>query len=145
MTFKVSSVQFQHRANDKPYNLARIVHFTNEAIRAGSQLVAFPEMCICGYGHVPKLDSTDLHTLAEPLSGPSVSYLAAMAQEKGIAIGAGFLEQADDQFLYKSYVVCMPDGRIHCHRKLHAWEHRLISSGNTYRCVGVELDWALAA
>jgi predicted amidohydrolase len=30
-----------------------------------------------------------------------------------------------------AYAVCMPDGQVHCHRKLHAWEHRLISSGNT--------------
>ncbi|MFS8112420.1 nitrilase family protein [Rhizobium jaguaris] len=132
MTFKVSSVQFQHKASDKAYNLARVTHFTNEAILAGSQFVAFPEMCITGYWHVPKLDSAGLHALAEPLSGPSISYVAAMAREKGIAIGAGFLELADDQSLYNSYAVCMPDGQIHCHRKLHAWEHRLISSGNAF-------------
>lgn len=132
MTFKVSSVQFQHKASDKAYNLSRIAHFTNEAILEGSQLVAFPEMCITGYWHVPKMDRDGLYALAEPLSGPSISYVAAMAREKGIAIGAGFLELAEDQSLYNSYAVCMPDGQVHCHRKLHAWEHRLISSGNAY-------------
>jgi predicted amidohydrolase len=132
MTFKVSSVQFQHKASDKAYNLARIAHFTSEAALERSQFVAFPEMCITGYWHVPKMDRDGLYALAEPLSGPSISYVAALARDKGIAIGAGFLELAQDQSLYNSYAVCMPDGHIHCHRKLHAWEHRLISSGNSY-------------
>jgi len=132
MGFRVSSVQFQHRANDKAYNLSRIAHFADKGAQAGSQLVVFPEMCVCGYWHVPNLDSTGLYALAEPLTGPSVSFLATIAQEKGIAIGAGLLERAQDESLYNSFVVCMPDGQIHCHRKLHAWEHRLISSGNRF-------------
>lgn len=129
---KVSSVQFQHRANDKAYNLKRIAYFVAEAVEAGSKLVAFPEMCICGYWHVPKLDGAELRALAEPLSGPSISRVAELAQRHGIAIGVGFLELANDDALYNSYAVCMPDGLIHRHRKLHAWEHELISSGDSY-------------
>jgi (R)-amidase len=132
MTFNVSTVQFQHRASDKAYNLSRVAHFVQEAVQRGSQLVVFPEMCICGYWHVPKLDGAALHALAEPISGPSVSYVASLAEEHGIAIGVGLLEQGEDQKLYNSYVVCMPDGKKHCHRKLHAWEHLEISSGDTY-------------
>lgn len=143
MTFKVSSVQFQHRAGDKAYNLSRILHFTEEAVQAGNQLVVFPEMCICGYWHVPKLDGADLDALAEPLSGPSVSYVAALAQEKGIAIGVGLLERGEDQKLYNSYVVCMPDGQRHCHRKLHAWEHKLISSGDRFTVF--DTPWGIRA
>lgn len=143
MAFKVSSVQFQHRANDKAYNLSRIVHFTQEAIEAGSQLVVFPEMCICGYWHVPKLEGADLQALAEPLSGPSVSFVAALAREKGIAIGVGLLERGEHQALYNSYAVCMPDGQIHCHRKLHAWEHRLISSGDRFTVF--DTPWGIRA
>ena len=132
MAFKVSSVQFQHRANEKAYNLGRIEDFTQQARLAGSQLVAFPEMCICGYWHVPKLDGAALYALAEPLSGPSISHIVRLAREGGVAIGAGFLECAEDGALYNSYAVCMPDGQVHCHRKLHAWEHRLISSGSSF-------------
>lgn len=131
MSLTVSSIQFQHRASDKAYNLSRITEFTDIAVKAGSQLVAFPEMCITGYWHVPKLDKTGLDTLAEPLSGPSILHVAALASDRGIAIGAGFIESEGGKF-YNSYAVCMPDGQIHCHRKLHAWEHRLFSSGNRY-------------
>ncbi len=34
MALKISSVQFQHWANDKAYNLSRIEHFTEEAVQA---------------------------------------------------------------------------------------------------------------
>lgn len=132
MTFTISSVQFQHRANDKPFNLGRIEHFTRLAARAGSQLVAFPEMCACGYWHVPKLDETALRALAEPLSGPSISRVARLAREYDIAIGCGFLEAGEQGALYNSYAVCMPNGDVHRHRKLHAWEHPLISSGDSF-------------
>lgn len=131
MSLKVSSIQFQHRAGDKAYNLSRISYFTDMAVKAGSQFVAFPEMCITGYWHVPKLEKTQLDTLAEPLSGPSISHVATLASDKCIAIGAGFVESEGGK-LYNSYAVCMPDGQVHCHRKLHAWEHRLFSSGDSY-------------
>lgn len=143
MSLKVSSVQFQHRANDKAFNLGRIGHFVAEAARAGSKLVAFPEMCICGYWHVPKLDGAALRALAEPLSGPSISQVAALALEHDIAVGAGFLELGNDEALYNSYAICMPDGQIHCHRKLHAWEHELISSGDSYTVF--DTPWGVSA
>ncbi|OEC94634.1 nitrilase family protein [Rhizobium sp. YK2] len=143
MAFKISSVQFQHRANDKAFNLSRVEHFTEEAVQAGNQFVVFPEMCICGYWHVPQLDGPALHALAEPLSGPSISRVAALARKKGIAIGAGFLELGEDRKLYNSYAVCMPDGDVHCHRKLHAWEHRLISSGDAFTVF--DTPWGIRA
>lgn len=143
MTLRVSSVQFQHRAGDKAYNLGRIDEFSRSAARVGSQLVAFPEMCICGYWHVPKLDEGALRQLAEPMAGPSISFVARLAQELGMAIGAGFMELGDDSRLYNSYAVCMPDGQIHRHRKLHAWEHRLMSSGDTYTVF--DTPWGIRA
>ncbi len=132
MTLRVSSVQFQHRASDKAYNLSRIADFTRQAVRDGSQLVVFPEMCITGYWHVPKLDEAGLRALAEPLAGPSITAVAGLARQHGIALGAGFIELGADGALYNAYAVCLPDGAVHCHRKLHAWEHRLIASGDRF-------------
>ena len=54
---RVATVQFQHCAGDKPYNLGRVRHFVAEAKRAGVEIIAFPEMCITGYWHVRKLSS----------------------------------------------------------------------------------------
>jgi predicted amidohydrolase len=47
-------------------------------------------------------------------------------------IGAGLIERADDGRLYNAYVACMPDGSMHTHRKLHAFEHPAISSGDGF-------------
>ncbi len=143
MTLKVSTVQFQHRAGDKPYNLGRIDAFVAKALAAGSQLVVFPEMCITGYWHVPKLDAAGLEALAEPLDGPSIGRVAALARRHGIAIGAGFLERGADNKLYNAYAVCLPDGAVHCHRKLHAFEHRLIASGDRYTVF--DTPWGIRA
>ncbi|PIO97391.1 nitrilase family protein [Pleomorphomonas carboxyditropha] len=143
MTLKVSTVQFQHRAGDKAYNLQRIAEFTRQALREGSQLVVFPEMCITGYWHVPKLDAAGLQALAEPLSGPSITAVAALARQLGIAIGAGFLERGADGALYNAYAVCLPDGAVHRHRKLHAFEHGLIASGDRYTVF--DTPWGIRA
>jgi (R)-amidase len=143
MSLRVSSVQFQHRAGDKAYNLARIADFTERALQQGSQLVAFPEMCITGYWHVPKLDRPGLDALAEPLTGPSITYISGLAGQHGIAIGAGFIELGQDGAFYNSYAVAMPDGQIHCHRKLHAWEHKLFTSGNRFTVF--DTPWGIRA
>ena len=66
---RVASVQFQHRAGDKAYNLGRVAAFARQAARKGAALVATPEMCISGYWHVPGLNRAELDALsgiAEP-------------------------------------------------------------------------------
>ncbi|KAF0815223.1 (R)-stereoselective amidase [Andreprevotia sp. IGB-42] len=142
-TLRAASVQFQHRAGDKAYNLSQIGHFAGQAAAQQVQLLVFPEMCICGYWHVPKLGVAALEALAEPLDGPSINAVAALAQQSGIAIGAGWLERADDGRLFNSYAVCMPDGARHVHRKLHAFEHVHIHSGERYTVF--DTPWGIRA
>src|SRR5678809_261320 len=43
---RVATVQFQHFAGDKPYNLERVQHFVELAKERGVELIVFPEMCI---------------------------------------------------------------------------------------------------
>ncbi|PSJ43555.1 nitrilase-related carbon-nitrogen hydrolase [Allosphingosinicella deserti] len=131
-TIRSATVQFQHRAGDKAFNLSRIEDFAVRAAAAGAQLACMPEMCISGYWHVPGLDRRALYALAEPVGGPSITSVSALAQRLGIAIGAGWLEIGDDGRLYNAWRLCMPDGSGHTHRKLHAFEHPLISSGERY-------------
>jgi predicted amidohydrolase len=49
-----------------------------------------------------------------------------------MAIGVGLIERASDDRLYNTYVVCMPDGQRHIHRKLHAFEHPAIDQGDSF-------------
>lgn len=130
---RVACVQFCHRAGDKPYNLAIMEQFIAQAAQEHTQLLAFPEMCITGYWHVPDLSREEVEALAEPSdSSPSLARIAALAEQRQMAIGAGFIEKHPNGQLYNAYAVCMPDGERHVHRKIHAFEHPAISQGNEF-------------
>lgn len=128
---KVATVQFEHRPDDKQYNLGRVAHFAGQAAAAGARLVVCPEMCLVGYWHLRRHTAERLRALAEPADGPLVDALVALARRHGIGVGAGFLESEGSQ-LFNSYALCFPDGTVHVHRKLHAFEHKAISSGESY-------------
>lgn len=128
-----ATVQFQHQANNKQYNLLVIEKYIEQAALQHIQILAFPEMCITGYWHVPKLTADQVTALAEPIdSSPSIALVRALAVKHQMLIGVGLIELADDGRLYNAYVGCMPDGSLHTHRKLHAFEHPAISSGDAY-------------
>ncbi|MBW8724242.1 MAG: nitrilase family protein [Inquilinus limosus] len=130
---RAATVQFRHQADDKPYNLSRIRHFTAAAAAQGVKILVFPEMCITGYWHVRNLGRDAIAALAEPVpDGLSVQAVRDLAVEHGMAIGAGLVETGGDGRFYNSYAVCLPDGSVHCHRKLHAFENEHIASGNRY-------------
>ncbi|GLS06222.1 hydrolase [Chitiniphilus shinanonensis] len=132
-SIRAATVQFEARPGDKDYNLGRIRHFVAEAAAQGVQMLAFPEMCVTGYWFVRNLDRAGLEALAEPVpDGPSVTALRALAGQHGMLIGAGLIERGDDGRLHNTYAVCMPDGQVHAHRKLHAFEHEHIHSGDGY-------------
>ncbi|WP_434670031.1 nitrilase family protein [Klebsiella sp. B345] len=147
---QVATVQFCHLANDKPYNLDIMEQFIHQAARAGTRILAFPEMCITGYWHVIDLTAEDVGALAERIDdSPSLARIAHLAQNYDMAIGVGLIERASDDRLYNAYVVCMPDGRKHVHRKLHAFEHPALDSGDHFTVfdtpwgvkVGVLICW----
>lgn len=130
---KAAVIQFQHQAGDKKYNLMMMEKFIGQAAIEGVKILAFPEMCITGYWHVPKLSVAGVEALAEPVeTGPSVGLIRALAMKHQMLIGAGLIERAPDGRLYNAYVACMPDGSLHTHRKLHAFEHPAISSGEGF-------------
>ena len=121
---RCAAAQFQHRASDKTYNLGVIERFTEEAARHGARIVAFPEMCVTGYWHVRNLDRASIEALAEAVpDGQSVQTLVRFATRCELAVGAGLIEQDEDGRLYNTYVVALPDGQVHKHRKLHAFEN----------------------
>jgi predicted amidohydrolase len=130
---RVATVQFQHEAGDKSYNLGRVRHFVTEAARSRVEIIAFPEMCLTGYWHVRKLTRKAVEALAEHVpDGPSTQELLRLSREHSMTIGAGLIEHGDDGKLYNAYVVAMPDGRWAVHRKLHAFEGPYMSDGDMF-------------
>lgn len=133
ISLRAATVQFQHRASDKNYNLSIIERFIAQAAEQQVQLLAFPEMCITGYWHVRHLSDVEVRALAEPIAAsPSLARIRPLAERYNMAIGVGLIRLGDDGRCYNAYAVCLPDGALHVHRKLHAFEHPAIASGDRY-------------
>jgi predicted amidohydrolase len=130
-TLRSAVVQFEAVPDRPDLNLATVTRLAHQAVEDGAQLIVFPEMCLFGYWHLRRHTADRLHELAEPVTGPTITKVRALAQQLDVGLGVGFLEQ-DDGALFNSYAVCLPDGAVHVHRKLHAFEHEAISSGSTF-------------
>ena len=127
------AVQFEPVAGDKQANLARMREFIEAAARRNVELLVFPECCVTGYWFLRNLSVDGLRALAEPaFTGPLARELSERSRLHRMTIGAGFVEAAPGGALYNSYLVATPDGQLHCHRKLHAFEHEAISCGEEF-------------
>jgi len=120
----------ESKPGDKTANFAVVEHFVSQAAAAGVELVVFPECCVSGYWFMRNLTPEALGALAEPIPGPSTERLVSMAQRYGVSIGAGWVETGEDNVFHNSYVVALPDGKFHRHRKIHAFEHPLVRGGS---------------
>lgn len=130
---RVASVQMESKPADKDANFKTIERYVASAIQAGVELIVFPECCVSGYWFMRNLTPDQLAQLAEPIpDGPSTRRLVALAQKYRIAIGAGWVETGSSGTFHNSYVVALPDGSFHRHRKLHAFEHERMRGGSEF-------------
>lgn len=138
---RVAAVQMESQAGKKEANLAKIEVFARQAASQSVNLIIFPECSITGYWFMRNLSPQGLKALAEPIpGGASTQCLVSLAKKYQIGIGAGLVEASETAF-YNSYVVALPDGTVHRHRKLQAFEHPLIQSGNEYTVFETPQGW----
>lgn len=130
---RVAAVQMESAAGDKEANFSKVEAFAQQAASRGVEIVVCPECCLTGYWFLRNLTVPQLEALAEPVpDGPSCRRLRDLAVRLRITIGAGLLEQGTPGVFHNTYVVAMPDGGLARHRKLHAFEHPAIRSGDEY-------------
>jgi N-carbamoylputrescine amidase len=130
---RVASVQFEHAPGDKQANFQKINHFVEKAAQQKVEMIVFPECCITGYWFLRTLLGKELTALAEPVfEGPSSRELISLARTYNMTIGAGLVEIADNETLYNTYVVAMPDGECRRHRKIHCFISEHMASGSEY-------------
>ncbi|MCG7488312.1 nitrilase family protein [Vibrio sp. Of14-4] len=141
---RVASVQFNHRANDKVYNLSVVEHYVKQAAIQKVEIIVFPEMCVTGYWHVSKLDKEAVFSLAEFVpEGDTCQALLAMSSQHQLTIGVGLIEKDQSGNLYNAYIMAMPDGKLAKHRKLHTFVSPYMSSGNDYTVFDTPYGWKL--
>lgn len=109
--------------HDKDTNATTIMRLIAEAANAGAELVVFPEAALQGYmygiNHEVPVDELRYHYReAEPLDGPTVLAVAAVAREHGVHAIFGITERAG-AVLYNTAVLSTPTGEVQGFRKVH--------------------------
>jgi predicted amidohydrolase len=108
-------------------NIENIAHLAISASASGAQLVLFPELSLTGF--LPNHPETNhaawlrealqlARSTAEPLDGPAVEAITLVAQQVGIYISAGLLEDAGN-LLFNTQVLVGPQGLVGAWRKMH--------------------------
>ncbi|WP_275777774.1 carbon-nitrogen family hydrolase [Paenarthrobacter sp. Y-19] len=88
---------------------------------SGAELIVLPELWSAGYFHFD-----DYATLAETLSGPTVSMCSRVAKELGIHLHLGsIIEAGADGQLSNTSILLGPDGSVvHTYRKIHVFGYK---------------------
>jgi predicted amidohydrolase len=110
---KLTLAQLEPVMGDKKKNIDKI---RDTVAQSDSDLVVFAELFLTGY-----MVRDQLTSLAEPLSGESISEVAKIAKEHNTHIVFGMPEAGVDvpgQF-YNSSVLVYPNERVEAYRKLH--------------------------
>jgi predicted amidohydrolase len=105
---------------DKAGNLAVIRALATIAVARGARLIVFPEYASF---FTAELGQQSVAAV-EPLDGPFVAGLSAIASELGVHLVAGMLESTDDAARFSNTVVAVdPQGELVAkYRKLHLYD-----------------------
>ncbi len=140
-SIKIATAQFEHRSNDKNYNLQQIDRLSKLAAAQGAQAVAFHECSVTGYTFARHLNREQMLALAEPIpGGPSIKKLVDIAARHNLVVLAGLFEKDEQENLYKAYVAVSKEGVVARYRKLHPFINPHLTPGDAY-CVFDLLGW----
>ncbi len=105
-TLRVAAVQMVCEPGKTEENLTHAQAMVKEAAEKGAKLVLLPELMPSGY-----MATEAIWESAEPMDGPSVTWLKATAKEYKIYLGFTFLEAEGEDF-YNAFVLATPKGDI---------------------------------
>ncbi len=116
---KLSIGVVQHPCSvDRERNLATSLDGIREAARRGAKLVCLPELHASLY--FCQTEDTRAFDLAEPIPGPTVERVAAVAGELGVVVVASIFERRAAGLYHNTAVVLDADGSIAGrYRKMH--------------------------
>jgi predicted amidohydrolase len=107
---RLSVAQFKP-SDDVAANLEKIATLAREAkARDGAGLVVFPELAVTGL--------SDPAASAQPIPGPAINRLRALAAELDLHVVCGLAERSGD-IIYNSACLIAPDGTVTVYRKIH--------------------------
>ncbi len=132
--FKIAAVQMSSKA-DKSENLERAVKFVELAVEKEARLIAFPELFSTRW--FPAEINKDNFSLAETVSGDTISLMKELSKKHGVLIFVPFFERCRKKY-YNSCAVVDNGKILGVYRKVHVpniplWEESYyFSSGNDF-------------
>ncbi len=124
---KVASLSFVPEKWNKEVNLKKMETLARAAARDGAKILITPEGALEGYlidalrrmGDKRPQWEPRFQEIAEPIDGPNVTRIRALARELEVDLVLGFLER-DKDYLFNTCVWINAQGDIlHRHRKTH--------------------------
>ena len=137
----VAAIQMESVMGDVDGNVAKIERLVRQAAGRGARICVLPECAVCGYcdmgndvfwGTKAEDGFMDVHTVAEPIPGPSTERLAKLADELDVYLTVPLLErvvenvpggdEGEKERFYNSIALVGPDGTLLAsHRKRIMW------------------------
>jgi predicted amidohydrolase len=99
------------KIGDVEANLAHFEEWVAECVAQGAELVAFPELALCGYAYDPALKM-----VAQAVPGPTTCSLEQIARRYRVYISVGILEKQNGNY-YNAQIVVGPQGYLGHYRK----------------------------
>jgi len=109
---KIGFIQFDPKFGDKEANLRTIERLV---ANQEADLLVLPEMCTTGY---MVSDRNELISIAEPIDGPTVEALVAIAKKNNLCLIVGMAESLNNK-IFSTAIVLGPDGFITKAQKAH--------------------------
>lgn len=117
MSLRAAALQLTSTTGDVEANLDHLEEAI-AALPAGVDLAVAPELYTTGYDL--EMIASKGHRLGEPVEGPGIRRIRAMAQRAGITLAVGFLE-TDGEVLYDSVLVTRSGAVPTVYRKTHLY------------------------
>jgi predicted amidohydrolase len=114
-TLNIAAIQMDVTPAPTTERLTRAERLIDQAAQDGAQLVVLPEVFNTGYAYVD-----DNHRRAEPIDGPTVTWMKATAARCGIHL-VGTLMLLENTEVYNAMVLVAPDGRMWRYDKNYPW------------------------
>ncbi|MEX3976402.1 nitrilase-related carbon-nitrogen hydrolase [Paraburkholderia caribensis] len=149
-TLRVASIPFAARRGEIDHNVAQVVARIERAAHLRVGLAVFPEACLTGGMAAPapadarRTRRAEIAALAASVDGAGVQAVADAVERTGVAAGVGLIERAANGDLYGSYIVCLPGGKRHVHRKLQCEGQPHIARGDCFTVFDAQAGWRLA-
>lgn len=114
---KVAALQHDIIWETPQANYARLAPRIAAAAGAGARLVVLTEMYATGF-------SMRTDVTAEPIDGPSTSFLVEAATDHDVWVAGSIAERPEGVELpFNTLVLAAPDGTVHRYRKIHPFTH----------------------